>query len=641
MSEQLKSAVDLNKIHSPNDLKQVPAQHLPLLAEQIRRFMYETLNQTGGHFAAGLGVVELTIALHYIFDTPKDKIIWDVGHQAYPHKILTERQAIFHTLRQKDGIAPFPVREESPFDAFGVGHSSTSISAALGMAQANQLLGKKNKIVAVTGDGAMTAGMAFEALNHAGDLKTDMLVVLNDNDMSISGNVGALSNYFARILSSRMYTTVKQNSKKVLSRIPPVWEFARKTESHLKGMIAPGTLFEELGWNYIGPVDGHDLPTLLKTLSNIKSLPGLQLLHVITQKGKGYAPAEQDPIKYHAVNKGFYAPSPEKSKLAEKPKAMPSYSQVFGDWLCEMAERDSRVVGITPAMCEGSGMVAFRERFPNRYFDVGIAEQHAVTFAAGMACENLKPVVAIYSTFLQRAYDQLIHDVALQNLPVLFALDRSGIVADGPTHSGIFDLSYLNCIPNMVIMTPSDANECRQMLYTGLQANCPSAVRYPRGASPWVEMDPELKALPLGKGKIRREGTDIAILNFGTLLPLALDVADQLNATVADMRFVKPLDAQLIQQLAKSHRLLVTLEENVVTGGAGVNVQLCIQQHGLDVKLLNFGLPDFFPSHGDPEQQLNGMGLTKEGLLLQIDKFLKDLTQDDAGLAHPHQLPSH
>lgn len=617
MNEEQKASVKLSDIFSPQDLKKVNQKDLPQLAEQLRYFIYQSLNETGGHFGAGLGVVELTLALHYIFDTPKDKIIWDVGHQAYPHKILTERQHLFHTLKQSDGLAPFPVRDESPYDAFGVGHSSTSISAACGMAQANQLLGNENKVIAVIGDGAMTAGMAFEALNHAGDLKSNMLIILNDNDMSISGNVGALSNYFARILSSKMYTSVKQNSKRVLSRMPPVWEFARKTESHLKGMIAPGTLFEELGLNYLGPIDGHDLPTLLKTLSNMKEMQGPQILHIITQKGKGYAPAEQDPIKYHAVNKGFYTKQHESSSPLKKP-SMPSYSQIFGDWLCEMAQKDSRIVGITPAMCEGSGMVEFRKKFPDRYFDVGIAEQHSVTFAAGLACENLKPVVAIYSTFLQRAYDQLIHDVALQNLPVLFALDRAGIVADGPTHSGIFDFSFLSCIPNMVVMAPSDANECRHMLYTGVQANCPSAVRYPRGQGPQVTLDPELKAIPLGKGEIKRKGNKVAILSFGSFLTTAMAVGDTIDATVVNMRFVKPIDAELVKQVALSHEYLITLEENVILGGAGANVNLCLNQLGIQIKTINLGLPDYFPGHGSPEHQLAQLGLDKDGIIKTI-----------------------
>lgn len=614
---------------NPESLRTQPAHALPQIAHSIRTFIYETLNQTTGHFGAGLGVVELTLALHYIFDTPADKIIWDVGHQAYPHKILTDRKQLFHTIRQTNGLAPFPVRDESIYDAFGVGHSSTSISAACGFAEAFRLNNKNNKVIAVIGDGAMTAGMAFEALNHAGDLKSNLLVILNDNDMSISGNVGALSNYFARILSSKLYTSVRQNSKKVLARIPPMWEFARRTETHLKGMIAPGTLFEELGWNYLGPIDGHDIPSLLKTLANLKNMPGPQLLHVITQKGKGYAPAEADPIKYHYVNKGFYNPTPATAttatSLSSAPKPNPTYSEIFGDWLCQVAAEDARVVGITPAMCEGSGMVKFREQFPDRYYDVGIAEQHSVTFAAGLACENMKPVVAIYSSFLQRAYDQLIHDVALQNLPVLFALDRSSLVGDGPTHAGVFDLSYLNCIPNLIIMAPSDANECRNMLYTGLKANAPSVVRYPRGAGPKIEIDPNLTALPLGKGEVLKEGHTIAILNFGALLPTALAVGETLNATVANMRFVKPLDEDLISKLAKTHKLLVTLEENVILGGAGSSVNQYLNRQPHSVRIINLGLPDYFSSHGDPAQLIKQYGLDEEGVLGSIVEIAQQL----------------
>lgn len=625
-------SITIEQIQSPKDLKSLTPDELVQLAQSLRDFLCESLNKTGGHFGAGLGVIELTLALHYLYDTPEDKIIWDVGHQAYPHKILTERLNLFHTIRQKDGLAPFPCREESPYDAFGVGHSSTSISAACGMAIAMEKMGKDNHAVAVIGDGAMTAGMAFEALNHAGDLKTNMLVILNDNDMSISGNVGALSNYFARILSSKLYSSVKTNSKRVLGRIPPVWEFARKTESHLKGMIAPGTLFEELGWNYIGPVDGHNLPSLIKTLQNIKNLSGPQLLHVSTQKGKGYAPAEENPIKYHAVTKGFYQ---TETNVAAEPKApsMPSYSQVFGDWLCDMAEADQRIVGITPAMCEGSGMVEFRKKFPKRYFDVAIAEQHSVTLAAGMACENLKPVVAIYSSFLQRAYDQLIHDVALQNLPVLFALDRAGVVGDGPTHSGNFDFSFLRCIPNMIIMAPSDANECRNMLYTGIQCNAPATVRYPRGAGPTVDISKTLEALPLGKGEIRRErkqaltGHSIAILSFGSFLPTAIAVGEILDATVANMRFVKPLDETLILKLAKQHDTIVTLEENVVKGGAGSGVNEFLAQTDLSNQIINLGLPDYFLSHGDPEKLLADCQLDKAGICHTILERVKHRAQ--------------
>ncbi len=629
-------SITIEQIQSPKDLKNLTPDELVTLAQSLRTFMCETLNHTGGHFGAGLGVVELTIALHYLYDTPEDKIIWDVGHQAYPHKILTERLKLFHTIRQKEGLAPFPCRAESPYDAFGVGHSSTSISAACGMAIAMEKAGKKNHAVAVIGDGAMTAGMAFEALNHAGDLKTNMLVILNDNDMSISGNVGALSNYFARILSSKLYSSVKTNSKRVLGRIPPVWEFARKTESHLKGMIAPGTLFEELGWNYIGPVDGHNLPSLIKTLQNIKNLSGPQLLHVSTQKGKGYAPAEADPIKYHAVKKGFYQKSETKREVEKiKPESsshvsMPTYSQVFGDWLCEMAAQDDRIVGITPAMCEGSGMVAFREKFPDRYFDVAIAEQHSVTLAAGMACENLKPVVAIYSSFLQRAYDQLVHDVALQNLPVLFALDRAGLVGDGPTHSGNFDFSFLRCIPNMIIMAPADANECRNMLYTGIQCNAPAAVRYPRGSGPIVAISDKMELLPLGKGEIKRQSKSqqhsVAILSFGSFLPTAMAVGETLDATVANMRFVKPLDEALILKLAKQHDTIVTLEENVVKGGAGSGVNEYLAQIGFTNQIINLGLPDYFLSHGDPEVLLAGCQLDEAGIYRTILERIKKRT---------------
>lgn len=610
-------SIDIKTILSPQDLRQLDPKDLPRLAESLREFLYQSLNETGGHFGAGLGVVELTIALHYVFNTPDDKIIWDVGHQAYPHKILTERQKFFSTLKQVGGLAPFPVRDESPYDAFGVGHSSTSISAACGMAIANHLFHRLNKVIAVIGDGAMTAGMAFEALNHAGDLKANLLVILNDNDMSISGNVGALSNYFARILSSKLYTSVRQNSKRVLARMPPMWEFARKTESHLKGMIAPGTLFEELGWNYIGPIDGHDLPMLLKTLGNLKNMSGPQLLHVITQKGKGYSLAEADPIKFHAVNKGFYNPPP--ATPAPKTKSPQSYSEIFGDWLCEMAAQDDKIIGITPAMCEGSGMVNFKNRFPTRYFDVGIAEQHSVTLAAGMACEHLKPVVAIYSTFLQRAYDQLIHDVALQNLPVLFALDRAGVVADGPTHSGVFDLSFLSCVPNMVVMAPCDGSELRQMLYTGIQAQCPAAVRYPRSATPTpVDREAPLEAIPLGKAELKRSGEGIALLSFGTLLTTALEVGEILNATVVNMRFVKPLDEALILKLAQTHSILVTLEENVLKGGAGSGVSDLLLSHNLKNQIINLGLPDHFLSHGNPHEILAQCGLDTTGVLKSI-----------------------
>ncbi|MBN9288328.1 MAG: 1-deoxy-D-xylulose-5-phosphate synthase [Gammaproteobacteria bacterium 39-13] len=615
----------IHTIHSPQDLRQLPATKLTEVATSLRQFLLETLDQTGGHLAAGLGAVELAIALHYVFNTPDDQLIWDVGHQAYPHKILTGRRDKMQTIRKKDGLAPFPRREESIFDAFGVGHSSTSISAALGMTLAKEHLGSTHRAIAVIGDGAMTAGMAFEALNHAGSVKANLLVVLNDNDMSISGNVGALSNYFARILSSKIYTSMRTSGKEVLKRIPPVWELARKTEEHLKGMIVPGTLFEEMGFNYIGPVDGHDLNALVKTLQNVKALKGPQLVHAITRKGKGYAPAEADPIQYHAVSKHFYrasTPASTATKPAQAP--MPTYSEVFGDWLCDMAKQEPRLVAITPAMCEGSGLVRFAKEFPDRYYDVAIAEQHSVTLAAGLACEKMKPVVAIYSTFLQRAYDQLIHDVAIQNLPVLFAIDRAGLVGDGPTHSGNLDLSYLRCIPNMLVMAPSDANECRHMLYTGLMACSPAAVRYPRGSGPQVALDATLKAIPIGKAEIRRQGRDIALLSFGSMLASASLVAEQLDATLVNMRFVKPLDEALIIELAKTHSLIVTIEENVIIGGAGQGVAACLLQHDCSTRVLNLGLPDHFVEHAQPDEMLASCGLDPASILAVIQEKVRN-----------------
>ncbi|MBS0288707.1 MAG: 1-deoxy-D-xylulose-5-phosphate synthase [Proteobacteria bacterium] len=612
----------LDGIQTPTDLRNLNAAQLQEVANCIRQFMLETLNKAGGHLGAGLGAVELAVALHYVFDTPLDRLIWDVGHQAYPHKILTQRREKLHTIRQKNGLAPFPRREESKYDAFGVGHSSTSISAGLGMSLAHKLLAQDNRVIAVIGDGAMTAGMAFEALNHAGDLKADLLVVLNDNDMSISGNVGALSNYFARILSSKLYTSMRKSGKDVLKRIPPVWEFARKTEEHLKGMIVPGTLFEEMGFNYIGPVDGHDLNTLVKTLQNIKALKGPQLLHTITRKGKGYPPAEADPIKYHGVNKGFYHPA--QPSMQPSAAGMPSYSQIFGDWICEMAEQEPRLVAITPAMCEGSGLVRFAKTYPDRYFDVGIAEQHSVTLAAGLACENMKPVVAIYSTFLQRAYDQLIHDVALQQLGVLFAIDRAGLVGqDGPTHNGSFDLSYLRAIPNMLIMAPSDGNECRHMLYTGLMACCPAAVRYPRGSGPQVSLDPHCEAIPIGKAQLCRHGQTIALLSFGSMLTNAMIVAEQIDATVINMRFVKPLDETLILEIAKTHPVIVTLEENALIGGAGEGVNSCLLSHTCQNQVINLGIPDSFIEHALPDEMLASCGLDPAGILATIQKKVR------------------
>ena len=598
----------LDSLDTIDKLRELDEAQLPELADELRLFLLWSVGQTGGHFGAGLGVIELTVALHYIYQTPEDRLLWDVGHQAYPHKILTGRREQMATLRQKDGISAFPRRSESPFDTFGVGHSSTSISAGLGMAIASRLQGLDRRTVAVIGDGAMTAGMAFEALNHAGVVDADMLVVLNDNDMSISHNVGGLSNYLAKILSSRTYSHMREGSKKVLAKIPPAWELARKTEETAKAMLAPGVLFEELGWNYIGPIDGHDLPTLITTLRNMRQLKGPQFLHVVTKKGKGFSPAEADPIGYHAITKLEPKPS---SNGQSKPK----YSNVFGQWLCDMAEADARLVGITPAMKEGSDLIAFSERFPRRYFDVAIAEQHAVTLAAGMACEGAKPVVAIYSTFLQRAYDQLIHDVAVQDLDVLFAIDRAGLVGeDGPTHAGSFDLSYLRCIPNMLIMAPANENETRQMLTTGFLHNGPAAVRYPRGTGPGVPVDPALEPLPIGKGVLSRQGQDVAILSFGTLHANAMVAAEALNATVANMRFVKPLDTELLQQLADSHSLLVTLEENAIMGGAGSAVNEWLQAQGIQVPVLNLGLPDIYVEHDKPNSMLAECGLDAAGI---------------------------
>ncbi len=606
----------LDTIDSPVELRRLPESSLPRLADELRDFLIQSVAKTGGHFSANLGTVELTVALHYVFNTPEDRLVWDVGHQSYPHKILTGRRRQMATLRKKGGLAGFPKRGESPYDTFGVGHSSTSISAAQGMALAAEAAGSPRKTVAVIGDGAMTAGMAFEALCHAGHLKTDMLVVLNDNEMSISPNVGALSTYLTKLLSGRMYSTVREGGKKILSHMPaPMREMAKRAEEHAKGMVMPGTLFEELGFNYFGPIDGHDLPTLVQTLDNLRQMKGPRLLHVITRKGKGYKLAEAEPVTYHGV--GTFDPA--SGLVPAKGSGGPSYTQVFGEWLCEMAERDPRLVGITPAMCEGSGLVEFSERFPNRYFDVGIAEQHAVTLAAGMACDGLKPVVAIYSTFLQRAYDQLIHDVALQNLPVLFAIDRAGLVGpDGPTHAGAFDVSFLRCIPNLVIMTPTDENECRQMLYTGFQLGQPAAVRYPRGKGPGVAVTREMQALPLGKAELRRRGKRIALLAFGPLLEVAEKVAERIDATVVNMRFVKPLDVATLLEVAAGHERLVTLEDNVVAGGAGSAVNEALTAHGILVPMLNLGLPDRFIDHGERGELLHACGLDAEAVLAAL-----------------------
>ncbi|OEC34689.1 1-deoxy-D-xylulose-5-phosphate synthase [Pseudomonas cuatrocienegasensis] len=614
----------LDRANTPDALRRLAEAELDTLADELRQYLLYTVGQTGGHFGAGLGVIELTIALHYVFDTPDDRLVWDVGHQAYPHKILTGRRERMGSLRQKDGIAAFPRRSESEYDTFGVGHSSTSISAALGMAIAAQLQNSKRKAVAVIGDGALTAGMAFEALNHASEVNANMLVILNDNDMSISKNVGGLSNYLAKILSSRTYASMREGSKKVLSRLPGAWEIARKTEEHAKGMLVPGTLFEELGWNYIGPIDGHDLPILLATLRNMRDLDGPQFLHVVTKKGKGFAPAEVDPIGYHAITKLEPINAPAAQPLSiQKQATGPKYSSVFGQWLCDMAEADERLVGITPAMKEGSDLVAFSERYPERYFDVAIAEQHAVTLAAGMACEGAKPVVAIYSTFLQRAYDQLIHDVAVQHLDVLFAIDRAGLVGeDGPTHAGSFDLSYLRCIPGMLVMTPSDENELRRMLSTGHLYDGPAAVRYPRGSGPNAVIEPGLSPLEVGRGVVRRQGQGVALLVFGVQLREALKVGETLNATVVDMRFVKPLDEALVRELAASHGLLVSIEENSIMGGAGSAVSEFLARESLSTPMLHLGLPDYYVEHAKPAQMLAECGLDEAGIKAAVRERL-------------------
>jgi 1-deoxy-D-xylulose-5-phosphate synthase len=607
----------LETIASPQDLRKLPASKLKALAREVRDFMIETVAQCGGHFGAGLGTVELTVALHYVFNTPEDRLIWDVGHQAYPHKILTGRRDRMHTIRKKDGLAPFLRRSESEYDAFGAGHSSTSISAALGMAVAAAREGSDRKVVAIIGDGGMTAGLAYEALDHAGDLKTDLLVVLNHNDMSISPNVAALSNYLARLLSGRFYRTMRHGGEKVLSHIPPMWKLAHRASLHVKGMVVPGTFFEELGFDYFGPIDGHDLPTLVQTLKNLRELEGPRLLHVVTRKGKGYALAEADPVKYHGVTPF----DPRVGMTPSAKKGGPTFTEVFGKWLCDMAEQDHRLVGITPAMCEGSGLVKFAKRCPDRYFDVGIAEQHSVAFAAGLAADGLKPVVAIYSTFLQRAYDQVIHDVVVQDLPVLLAIDRAGVVGpDGATHNGSYDLSYLRCLPNMVVMAPADENECRQMLYTGFQLNQPAAVRYPRGRGPGVEVQEEMTALPIGKAEVRRRGQHVALLAFGVVVAPALEVAEELDATVVNMRFVKPLDEDLILELADTHTALVTIEDNVVHGGAGSAVTECLSSHGREVQILNLGLPDALIETGSREEMLAEAGLDYSGILQAIKK---------------------
>lgn len=603
----------------PEELRSLPIETLPTLCDELRTYLLNSVSQTSGHLASGLGTVELTVALHYVYNTPFDQLSWDVGHQAYPHKILTGRRDQMATIRKKGGLHPFPWREESAYDTLSVGHSSTSISAALGMAISAEREGENRKVVSVIGDGAITAGMAFEAMNHAGDVHPNMLVILNDNEMSISENVGALNNHLAQILSGNLYTSIREGGKKVLSGMPSIKELVRRTEEHLKGMVVPGTLFEELGFNYIGPVDGHDVIELVKTIKNMRELKGPQFLHIMTKKGKGHEPAEKDPIGYHAVPQFDLT----NSKLPKKADAKPTYSNIFGDFLCDMAAQDPKLMAITPAMREGSGMVRFSKEFREQYFDVAIAEQHAVTLATGMAIAGNKPIVAIYSTFLQRGYDQLIHDVAIMNLPVMFAIDRAGLVgADGQTHQGAFDLSFMRCIPNMTIMAPSDENECRQMLYTGHQHNGPSAVRYPRGSGMGVEAEQEFTALAIGKGRVLRKGQKVAILNFGALLEGALEAAKTLDATVADMRFVKPLDEELIQQLAESHDVLVTLEENAIAGGAGAGVVEYMMAEKIIKPVLNLGLPDQFVAQGTQQELHAELGLDGQGIAKAIQTYL-------------------
>ncbi|WNZ55748.1 1-deoxy-D-xylulose-5-phosphate synthase [Microbulbifer sp. MKSA007] len=617
----------LDSIDDPAQLRALDERQLPELASQLREYLLYCVGQTGGHFGAGLGVVELTIALHYIFNTPEDRLVWDVGHQTYPHKILTGRREQMLSMRQQGGLSGFPKRSESPYDTFGVGHSSTSISAALGMALGSP---DDRKVVAVIGDGAMTAGMAFEALNHASHTGKDMLVVLNDNSMSISKNVGGLATYFAKILASKTYLNMREGSRKILSAIPKAWQLARRTEEHVKGMITPGTLFEELGFNYVGPLDGHNMHDLVHTLRNLRSQPGPQLLHIATIKGKGFGPAEEDPVGYHALNK--LEPEAKVQVAIPGKKKLPKYQDIFGQWLCDAAEQDERLVAITPAMCEGSGMVEFSKRFPDRFHDVAIAEQHAVTLAAGLACEDQKPVVAIYSTFLQRGYDQMVHDVAIQNLDVTFAIDRAGLVGeDGPTHAGSFDLTFMRCLPYLAIAAPSDENECRQLLYTAYKHSGPTAVRYPRGTGMGTAINKEMTELPIGKGRLLRQGSGVAILSFGTLLGPAMAAAEQLGASVADMRWVKPLDETLIDELAESHQLLVTIEENTIAGGAGSAVLEYLNSTARSVPVLQLGLPDQIIEHGKHKDLLAAIGLNASGIEEQIRRRLQLINHQEFG----------
>jgi len=610
----------LDTINSPEDLRKLERKQLPKLAEELRAFLVESVSKTGGHLSSNLGTVELTIALHYVYNTPLDRLVWDVGHQTYSHKVLTGRREGMSGLRMYNGISGFPKRDESPYDAFGTGHSSTSISAALGMAIAARAENCDRRAVAIIGDGALTGGMAFEALNNAGVLDANLLVILNDNDMSISRPVGALNNYLAKLMSGRFYAAMRRSGEKVLKNVPPMLELAKRTEEHIKGMVTPGTLFEEFGFNYIGPIDGHDVDVLVDTLKNVHKLEGPQFLHIVTQKGKGYQQAEEDSVLYHGVGK--FDPD---AGIQPKQEGHPSYTSIFGQWLLDTAAADDKLVAITPAMCEGSGMVEFAEQFPQRFFDVGIAEQHALTFAAGLACEGMRPVVAIYSTFLQRAYDQLIHDIAIQNLPVLLAIDRGGLVgADGATHAGSFDLSFLRCVPNMTVMAPADEDECRKMLTTAFRLEGPSAVRYPRGFGPGVDIQPGLEALPVGRGEVRRQGSKVAILSFGSMLAPALEAAEQLGATVANMRFVKPLDEELVLELARTHKLLVTVEENTILGGAGSAVAECLSKHGLAVPLLQLGLPDHFIEQGEHKQLLKLCGLDAVGIAAAIHQAIPE-----------------
>ncbi|VAW33822.1 1-deoxy-D-xylulose 5-phosphate synthase [hydrothermal vent metagenome] len=609
----------LDSIVVPADLRKLDESNLKQVADELRSFLIQSVSRSGGHFGSGLGTVELTVALHYVYDTPHDRIVWDVGHQAYPHKILTGRKDAIETIKKKDGLTPFPKRSESEYDTFGVGHSSTSIGAALGMALASKQLGIERKSIAVIGDGAMTAGMAFEALNHGGEIEPDMLVVLNENEMSISPNVGAFARMLIKIVSGRFYNKMREKSKRIMKRDSWLWKFMSRWEEHTKGMLIPSTLFEELGFLYFGPIDGHDVNQLVKTLQIIKETKGPKFLHIITKKGKGYKPAEKDPIKYHAVS----AFDPKLGILPDKKPSKPSYTQVFGQWLCDMARDDNKLVGITPAMREGSGLVEFSKLFPKRYYDVGIAEQHAVTLAAGMACEGVKPVVAIYSSFLQRAYDQLIHDVAIQNLGVLFAIDRGGVVGpDGATHAGNMDLSFLRCVPNMTIMTPADENECRQMLYTGFTLGTPAAVRYPRGTGCGVAIQPRMEKIQIGRAKVVRKGTNIAILAFGSTVEDAKIAAETLDATVVNMRFVKPLDEELIKQIQAKNNLIVTVEDNVIMGGAGSGINEYLNRIHANIEVLNLGLPDIYQEHGSRADLLHEAGIDSKGILKQIKMFL-------------------